>query len=295
MLLAEEKSKSSEKHMAFFHLQHRVISRAGGKDAGAGRSARSSTGKSKRVSIAQRARYIERKAEYKDKNAEIQHTESVMPTWAKDNPGRYWSAADRYSRNNARLGRSFDIALPKELTTEQQIDLTRAFCREITKTKDGICPHTWAIHKGKGKNPHFHLILSERVMKENEEHSPNIYFTRNGALQTREFQSKDWLISVRQKWSQMTNDALAAAGTEQRIDHRSLKAQGIDREPQKHRGPYQTHITRREAEGKEMYSKEQSSGNPFSPTTNKKKKEEDRKSTRLNSSHLNVSRMPSSA
>jgi MobA/MobL family len=39
-------------------------------------------------------------------------------------------------------------------------------------------------------------------------------------------------INVRERWALLTNEALRAANLEARVDHRSLAAQGIDREPQ---------------------------------------------------------------
>jgi hypothetical protein len=36
---------------------------------------------------------------------------------------------------------------------------------------------------------------------------------------------------VRERWATFTNDALREGNIEARVDHRSLKAQGIDREP----------------------------------------------------------------
>jgi hypothetical protein len=39
-------------------------------------------------------------------------------------------------------------------------------------------------------------------------------------------------IYLRERWATLTNDALREANIDARIDHRSLAAQGIDREPQ---------------------------------------------------------------
>jgi hypothetical protein len=43
--------------------------------------------------------------------------------------------------------------------------------------------------------------------------------------------SRAELIAVRERWAVLTNAALRAAGLDLRVDHRSLAAQGIDREP----------------------------------------------------------------
>ena len=43
--------------------------------------------------------------------------------------------------------------------------------------------------------------------------------------------SRDEYVSIRKRWAQITNEALQHAGLAARVDHRSLKRQGIDREP----------------------------------------------------------------
>jgi MobA/MobL family len=49
--------------------------------------------------------------------------------------------------------------------------------------------------------------------------------------------SKNELLLTRERWAQVTNEALREAGLDVRVDHRSLKARGIDREP----APYIPH------------------------------------------------------
>ena len=39
------------------------------------------------------------------------------------------------------------------------------------------------------------------------------------------------LLHVRERWATVTNDALREANVDARVDHRTLRAQGIDREP----------------------------------------------------------------
>ncbi|KRB27807.1 hypothetical protein ASD94_08460 [Acidovorax sp. Root70] len=47
----------------------------------------------------------------------------------------------------------------------------------------------------------------------------------------------DWLLSTRELLARLTNEALSAAGFAARVDHRSLREQGIDRTPGVHLGP----------------------------------------------------------
>ncbi|NYZ70054.1 MobA/MobL family protein, partial [Endozoicomonas sp. SM1973] len=55
---------------------------------------------------------------------------------------------------------------------------------------------------------------------------------------------KQDLDIIREAWEKHANQALERAGHQERIDHRSLKDQGIDREPTKHLGPKATAMER---------------------------------------------------
>jgi MobA/MobL family protein len=108
--------------------------------------------------------YITREGEYAngDRDPAI-HTESDhMPTWAQDDPHVYWDAADLFERANGRLYVSADFALPRDLSTDDQIALSREFAQALTK--DDSLPYTLAIHSGRNgdgfeHNPHAHLMI----------------------------------------------------------------------------------------------------------------------------------------
>jgi hypothetical protein len=53
------------------------------------------------------------------------------------------------------------------------------------------------------------------------------------------------LDAVRTRWAELTNERLRENGIEARVDHRSLKDQGIDREPTSHMGPAVAAMERR--------------------------------------------------
>lgn len=53
----------------------------------------------------------------------------------------------------------------------------------------------------------------------------------------RDWNDKQYLDHWRAEWARYANHALTLANSPARIDHRSLKAQGIDREPTQHQGP----------------------------------------------------------
>lgn len=133
--------------MAIYHLTAKTVSRGSS------------------VSAAVRSYYIERCGRYAGDHAELLHKgHRNMPAGASDAPQNYWEAADVHERANGRLFKQREFALPKELSPEQQIALAAPFCHEMSQTKDGPLPYSFAIHKGHDKeNPHCHLLISDRV------------------------------------------------------------------------------------------------------------------------------------
>ncbi len=159
--------------------------------------------------------------------------------------GRYWPAADIHERANGRLAVKVVVAMPIELTAEQQIDLARQFAIRISTLRlGGVLPITWALHEGYGVNPHVHFAVSERI-NDGYSRSESTWFKRaatgakpieaGGARKTREL-AQDWVAILREDWAQMANEALERAGSESRIDPRSNAERGIDDVPDEHIG-----------------------------------------------------------
>lgn len=72
-----------------------------------------------------------------------------------------WNAVEASEkRKDARLAKEFKIALPAELTPEQNIELTAAFVLEHF-TKQGIIADV-VIHDINGHNPHIHIMGTTR-------------------------------------------------------------------------------------------------------------------------------------
>ena len=211
--------------MAIYHLHVKNGSRAGGQSAHA------------------HAQYVSRDGKYSRERDALVYAESGhMPAWTAERELDYWDAADLYERANGQLYKEVEFALPVELSAEAQRELALDFTHQLTDAEQ--LPYTLAIHAGQGTNPHCHLMISERA-NDGLEREPDQWFKRanraepelGGALKTRTLQTKDWLVATREAWAEQANQALERAGELERIDHRSLAAQGIDREPGVHLGP----------------------------------------------------------
>ena len=117
-----------------------------------------------------------------DLNEELEFkTSGNMPEWAKYNPEKFWGAVDKYEKQETRASCSITIALPKELSKEQRIELSQNlvnafFCDEFK------LPYSWAIHSHKGAldgesdQPHLHLQYSERTTLDDFERPPELFF-----------------------------------------------------------------------------------------------------------------------
>ena len=145
--------------MAIYHLEAKVVSR------GAGRSA-----------VAASA-YLNCSRLYNDYDG-IQHDytkkqglvwqQVFLPEYApqewKDRE-QLWNAVEEVeTAKDSRLAREFVVALPIELSREEQIELLQEFIREQF-VSDGMCADA-AIHDTDGHNLHAHILLTVRPLDE---------------------------------------------------------------------------------------------------------------------------------
>lgn len=233
--------------MAIYHLNARTGNR--GHD-GTGRRGQYKKPKAGQSAAAKHA-YICRIGRYGRDASEVLFSESGnMPGWAAQSPELYWDAADCHERANGRLFKEVEFALPVELTLEQQVEAIRTFAEHLAGADN--LPFTYAIHEGKVRNPHCHLMLNERI-NDGIERTAETWFKRynakkphrGGAQKTASLKPKNWLEQTRAVWSELANDALARHGHDQRIDHRTLAEQGAERLPQVHIGANVAAMTQR--------------------------------------------------
>jgi len=219
------------------------------------------------------ANYIAREGKYaREKDSDMEHKESGnMPAWAAHKPSEFWKAADMFERANGCTYREIEIALPRELKPEQRLDLVRDFVQQEIGDRHA---YQFAIHNPKaaiagGEQPHAHIMFSERL-NDGIHRDPEQYFKRanskdperGGAKKVRGGETpaerKEYLVAQRERWADLQNTHLERHQHAGRVDARSLKDQGIDREPERHLGAGQVHrlnteqlqamLERREAE-----------------------------------------------
>ena len=221
------------------------------------------------ASAAAKFDYLAREGKYAGDGDELREKESGnLPAWAAESPRDYWIAADEHERANGRLYRHVHAALPQELDAGEQRELARRLAQDLTAAER--LPYTLAVHEGAGRNPHVHIMWSERG-NDGHDRSAETWFkranskepARGGAKKSRAGTSRDWLSNVREQWADRVNDALARAGREERVDHRSLavraaealargdedRAAELSREPNVHLGPAAAQAVERDTQG----------------------------------------------
>lgn len=151
-----------------------------------------------------------------------------------------WNAAEAAEkRKDGRTAREWRAALPAELDKAQQIELVKSFSQEIA-SRYGVAAD-FAIHEpdkqGDERNYHAHILVTTRTAQLDER--GNVQLGEKASIELSDKKRRemglgaaaDEVTAVRQLWEQQTNKALERAGSVERIDCRSLEAQGIDREP----------------------------------------------------------------
>lgn len=148
---------------------------------------------------------------------------SNSPSWVYDRE-KLWNEVDKSeTRCNSRTAREINVALPIELSREQQKEVARAYVKENFVDKGMVAD--LCFHFNDSSNPHFHVMLTTRDIDDNG-------FTKKN----RDWDKKENATIWREQWANHANKALEKLGFEERVDHRSYKNQGIDQSPTIHLG-----------------------------------------------------------
>lgn len=177
------------------------------------------------------------------------------PAWASD-PAKLWNAAEAAEkRKDSTVAREFEIALPHEFSDGQRHNLVADIAQQLVDRYGfALQASTHAPHGigASDKNYHVHILATTRRMGPEglTEKTRELDGHLHGKLEV------EWF---RQMVAERTNHHLTLAGAEDRVDHRTLKAQAqeaseegdytrailLTRTPTKHLGKAVTARTRR--------------------------------------------------
>lgn len=191
--------------------------------------------------------------------SEIMLPEHAPPEYA--NRSTLWNSVELVEKaSNSQLAREIEIALPVELTKEEQINLVRTYVQN-SFVAAGMCADFSTHDKGSG-NPHAHIMLTMRPLLEDgswgakcrkvydlDAKGQRIPDGKGGWKNHRE-NVNDWNDREkaevwRKSWADYANRALEQAGHSERIDNRSYTRQGIEKIPSIHLGVAASHMEQR--------------------------------------------------
>lgn len=160
----------------------------------------------------------------------VGHTEIITPDGV-DIPNRsdLWNMVEKAEkRKDSCTAREYEVNLPYELNDQQRTNLAQDFSRQLAKIH-GIAVDL-CIHKPTDKeiargadprNHHAHILTTTRKITNNG-------LTDKADIEKSGRKRKDDLRATRELWADTANRHLEMAGLEQRIDSRSLIAQGSE-------------------------------------------------------------------
>ncbi|MDU2397164.1 MAG: MobQ family relaxase [Klebsiella sp.] len=124
-----------------------------------------------------------------------------------------WNEVERVERQqNGQTARYFDVSIPAELNNDDKKKLVLEYCQKNFVDKGMIADI--AFHDLDSDNPHAHVMLTLKNI------SPDGFGKKE-----RSWNDRKMSVLWRESWASMANSYLAAAGSSERIDHRSLQAQ----------------------------------------------------------------------
>jgi hypothetical protein len=193
-------------------------------------------------------RYIDREDGH-GKDDLVAHGSANLPAWTHGSAELFWEAADTLERKNGDVARTYEVALPRELSPHGREELA-ADIREVLMGTQFA--HSWAIHEpmardGSGIMPHMHLMFSPRRQNDDLVRSMEMWFKQvnyGGVQPDASWKAKGRLYDVRAAVALMTNAALAREGLSLAVDHRSLEARGLSRDPARYQAGDQADMAR---------------------------------------------------
>jgi hypothetical protein len=160
-------------------------------------------------------------------------------SWSKDRSNLWNTVENAEVRSNARLAREYLVALPAELSPQARINLVTGFSRELVERYRfalDIAIHAPRDYPGSDpRNFHAHLLATTReVTRTGLGAKTTLEWSDTHRRQAGLGPAVGELLYVRERWAMAANAALEQEHVNARIDHRTLRTQGIDREPKPH-------------------------------------------------------------
>ena len=226
--------------MAIYHLSIKPIQRSKGRSATASAAYRSG----ERIAD-------QRTGERHDysKRHGVETSQIITPDGSEIDRETLWNMAEEAERRkDGTPAREYEIALPSELDPNQRKELALEFGRLIVerhKVAVDIAIHA-PTEKGDQRNHHAHLMATTHKLENRQLTGKSDFDLSDRDRKKKGLPGrKQELLAIREEWEKLVNQALARAGKQEKISHRKLEAQGIERPPTVHLGPAATAMERK--------------------------------------------------
>lgn len=207
--------------MASYRLSSQIIGRSNGRTATSAAAYRAA-----QIIICERTGKMH---DYTQKSG-VLYTEIIAPEdapeWVHDRETLWNNVEAVERRKDAQLAREIQLSLPHELDDDTRRILVQHFARDAFVSRGMVADV--AIHApndlrhgGEGLNHHAHIMLTMRTLD-----------VDGFGKKERSWNATQVLETWRERWAAYQNEALEKAGIKDRVDHRTLEAQGINREPE---------------------------------------------------------------
>lgn len=179
-------------------------------------------------------------------------TPKNAPEWAKDR-SKLWNEVEKKDRKaNSRYAKEFNVALPIELSEQDQKDLLTKYVQE-NFVNSGMVADI-AIHRDHPDNPHAHVMLTNRpfnpdgswglkskrenILDENgnKTYTKNSRFPRSRKIWLVDWDKREKITEWRKNWANAVNQVLEAKNLPDRISEKSYEEQGVDEVATQHEG-----------------------------------------------------------
>lgn len=188
--------------------------------------------------------YINREGRYAsgDKKEELVYKESGnLPSWA-ESASDFFDAADTLERKNGSAYSEFEVALPNELNLKENVNIIHEFIEKyIGKNKTyALAIHDkWAALDNKKRQPHCHIMFSERIIDSSvPEKSMLEFFRRYNPKNVEEggykkddrfhkgYKNSSAMVNeIRESWASLVNAAYRKAELDFEVTHLSNEQQ----------------------------------------------------------------------
>lgn len=151
-------------------------------------------------------------------SADLVHSEITYKDLTLDKKDRseIWNNAElAENRKDSRTAREYVVALPKELSTEQNIELVREFAKELTSKYNNLAD--WAIHNEKDGNGNIHAHILTTTREFNPEtkqlgERTAIEWNNTKCQKNNVPVTQEQIKEIRKDWETIQNKHLAMAG-----------------------------------------------------------------------------------